>query len=306
MMPRISIVILVYNNYEDTGECLNSLEKITYSNYEVILIDNGSTDGSVEKLKEEYPHHTFIFNKENLGFAGGVNTGIQHAIKQKADYVLLLGNDAIVDKGFLEPLVTEAENNPNTAIVGSKVYYYDRPNTINFAGGKVNLWRGGTLHIGSGENDTGQYEQLRREEYQDGCAMMIRASAIDKLGLFDTAFFLYYEEVDFCCRARQAGYEVMNVPQSKVRHKISLTVGGSESLVAIYHTTRSKFIFMRKYARLYHWLVFFPYFVYSVVRQMLKWTIKDREFSKLVPRVRALINGFKNGLAISVEKVAGK
>jgi GT2 family glycosyltransferase len=296
VLPKVTIIILVYNNYKDTKECLNSLRKITYSSYEVVVVDNGSTDSSVKMLEEEYPQHTFIFNDENMGFAGGVNTGIRYAIKQNACYILLLGNDVVVDKEFLEPLVVEMEGNPSVAIVGSKVYYYDKPNVINFAGGKVNLWRGGTLHIGAGKNDMGQYEQSKKQEYQDGCSMVIRASVIDKLGLFDTIYFLYYEEVDFCCRAKKVGYEIINVPQSKVWHKISLTVGGSDSITAIYHTNRSRFIFMRKYARFYHWLTFLLYFAYSTVKQILKWTIKDKEFSKLVPRVRALMEGSKNGL----------
>ena len=294
--PKVSIIILVYNNYIDTKECLNSLGEVSYPNYDVIVVDNGSADNSVRQLKDEYSKHTFIFNEDNLGFAGGVNTGIREATQQESDYILLLGNDVIVEKSFLEPLVSEMQNSSNVAITGSMVYYYAKTKVINFAGGKVNLWRGGTKHLGAGEKDEGQYDELKKEqEYQDGCSMLIRTSVFDKIGLFDETYFLYYEEVDFCCRARKAGYKIITVPQSKVWHKISLTVGGADSLIAIYHTTKSRIIFMRKYAAYYHWLFFVFYYTYSVLRRILKWIVKDKGQS-FNQRMKALCTGMRDGI----------
>jgi len=294
--PKVSIIIIVYNNYTDTKECLESLANITYRNYEVILVDNGSTDGSGEKLKQEYPQHTYIFNKNNLGFAGGVNSGIQYSMRKNSDYVFLLNNDTIVDKEFLEPLVSTAEKNPSTGIVGSKIYYYNSPKTVNFAGGKIDFWRGITPHIGSGELDRGQYEKPIEEDFQDGSAMLIKKEVINKIGLFDTTYFLYSEEVDFCFRAQKAGYKILNVPQSKVWHKISISVGGCESFTGIYHGIKSRIIFMRKHSQLYHWLVFVPYCFFYSFRLTIIWLIKYKWSAEFTTRFRVMVNAFKDGL----------
>ncbi len=296
MNPKVSIIILVYNNYIDTKECLESLANITYQNYEVILVDNGSTDGSGKKLEQEYPEHTYIFNEDNLGFAGGVNCGIRYSMTKNADYVFLLNNDAIVDKGFLEPLVSIAGKNSSIGIVGSKIYYYSRPRIINFAGGKIDLWRGITPHIGSGELDRGQYEKPTEEDFQDGCAMLIKKEVINKIGLFDTIYFLYSEEVDFCYRAKKAGYKILNVPQSRVWHKISASVGGGESFNAIYHGTKSRIIFMRKNSQLYHWLVFVPYCFFYSSRLIIIWLIKYKWSAEFTTRFRAMVKALKDGL----------
>ena len=295
--PKVFITILVYNNYKDTKECLQSLANITYRNYQVILVDNGSTDGSVRKLQQEYPALNYIFNKNNLGFAGGVNEGIQYSMGIKADYILLLNNDVIVDKEFLNPLVATAEKNSCIGIVGSKIYYYGNPKTLNFAGGKINLWKGLAPHIGSGELDTGQYENPTEEDFQDGCSILIKKDVINKIGLFDKTFFLYSEEVDFCCRAKKAGFKIIYVPQSKVWHKISVTAGGRESLISIYHGTKSRLIFMRKNSQIYHWFVFLPYVTYYSCRKIIRWLIQYKFSPEFTKRLKAITNAFKDGLA---------
>ena len=290
--PKVSIIVLTWNNYKDTKECLESLAKLEYPNYEIIVVDNASIDGSEEKLKREFLQHIFIKNEENLGYAGGNNVGIKYAMENHADYVLLLNNDVIVDKRFLEPLVLIAQEDADIGVVGPKVYYYDKPNLINFAGSRINFWKGSTPHIGSGEIDKGQYEEVKEEDYQDGCAILMKSEVINRIGLLDEKYFIYWEETDFCCRARQAGYKIMNVPQSKIWHKISSTMG-RESPNSIYYSTRSRIIFMRKFARAYHWVAFFPYFIYSLIRLMGKWIIKDRDMNPA--KFKALAKALKDG-----------
>ena len=125
--PKVSIIILNWNNYEDTKECLLSLDKITYPNYEVIVVDNGSIDGSTLKIQKEFPQHKYIYNNDNLGFTEGNNIGMEYAMKKGTDFVLVLNNDITVENGFLESLVDIALKNPDAGIVGPAVYFYHEP-----------------------------------------------------------------------------------------------------------------------------------------------------------------------------------
>src|SRR5436309_4726879 len=148
--PKVHIIILNWNGRADTLECLASVQRINFPDFETVVVDNGSTDGSEEAIRAAFPDITFIQTGENLGFAEGNNVGIRHAIECGADYVFVLNNDTTVDPNILAALVAEAEKNPNAAILGPKIYFYDRSDVINSAGGSINyetLERG---HIGFG------------------------------------------------------------------------------------------------------------------------------------------------------------
>lgn len=147
MAKSVNIFVLNWNGRDLTLDCLASLEKVTYSNANVIVIDNGSTDDSVFSIKEQYPETDIIELPTNLGFAGGNNAGFR-STANKADYTIFLNNDTIVDPYFVEPLINELESKSNTKQTAPKIYYADKPETIWFAGGKVNLWTGFIRHIG--------------------------------------------------------------------------------------------------------------------------------------------------------------
>lgn len=217
--PRVSIVILNWNGLEDTLECLDSLKKITYTNYEVIVVDNGSqgNDGQVlEEKLSDYVH--LIQNDRNYGFPEGCNIGMRYALGRGADYILLLNNDTVVDPEFLTEMVRVAEADSSIGIVGSKIYYYYEPNRIQAVGGKIRWWLGDIETYGE-EEDVGQYDTIAEYDYVFGTSFLIKKEVIQKISFLDPFFFFGLEEYDYCTRARRAGFKVVYVPDSKVWHK---------------------------------------------------------------------------------------
>jgi len=258
--PKVTIIILNWNGKEDTSECFESLKRITYPNYEILLVDNGSTDGSVECLRENFPEIEIIENKENLGYAEGNNVGIRKAKENGTDYILILNDDTVVDPEFLTELVKVAESDPKIGFAGPKVYYYDfngRKDVIHSAGANINLWRGiPPPIIGVNEIDKGQYNQLNNVDYLEGACLLIKRNVIDKIGLLDAKYFMYWEETDWCTRSRNAGYSVVYVPNARIWHKIS----SSSNPRKIYYMVRNMFWFMKKHSSHRNYTYFILYF----------------------------------------------
>jgi GT2 family glycosyltransferase len=258
--PKVIIIILNWNGKNDTIECLESLKSVTYPDYEILLIDNCSSDGSVGILHEKYPALEVIVNKENLGYAEGNNVGIRRAIEKNADYVLLLNNDTVVDPELLNELISAAEQDPKIGFAGPKVYYYDyngRRDIINFAGGKINLSRGRTYHIGWKKTDVGQYEEINEVDYIDGSCILVKKEVIDEIGLLDATFFTYWEEADWCVRGHDAGYKLIYVPKAKIWHKISAS---STAKTYTYYFTKNQFLFMKKHVTKARYTIFLLYY----------------------------------------------
>ena len=218
--PLVSIISINFNQLKVTEEFLKSVEKITYPNYEVIIVDNASKDDPSSYLKEHYPWAKCIRSEENLGFAGGNNLGIRLA---KGDYFMLLNNDTEVEANFLEPLVDAMLANPKIGMVGSKVRFYDDKELIQFAGATPMTRFTATSHfIGFNQKDVGQFENQTITPFASGAAMMTNRKICQEVGLMASFFFLYYEELDWQERIRKAGYEIHYIPSSLVFHKESV------------------------------------------------------------------------------------
>lgn len=243
-MPSVCIILLNYNGIEDTIACIESLKEITYTRYEIVIVDNASTDGSEGILKQRYSFPVIQTGK-NLGFAGGNNAGIRYALENGADYIVLLNNDTVVDKGFLEPLVETAETYKNAGVVGGKIYYYDSTNTLWFAGGRINRITGKTKQIGKNKADTGGFDTQREVGFITGCLMLVSAAAIRAAGLMDEGYFLYFEDTDWCERIRRAGYKIVFTPLSVIYHKESSSTR-KMSHVKMYYYDRNRAYFIRK------------------------------------------------------------
>lgn len=254
MNPKVSIIVLNWNGCRDTIECLESLRKVTYPNYEVIVVDNGSTDGSEKVIKERFPDILVLQTGENTGYAKGNNFGIRHALKNGADYVLLLNNDTVVDPEFVIELVKVAESDKSIGILSSKIYFYDRATTLWFAGGKFSLRTGWSKHIGYGKKDTGQFNEIREIDRACGCAMMVTRKLCEEMGLMDEDYFCYCEETDWSLRAKKMGYKIVYVPSSKVWHKVSSSTQGMKSARYIYFSVRNTLRCLEKNAP-YRWSV---------------------------------------------------
>lgn len=259
MIPKVSIIILNWNGKEDTIECLESLKHITYPNYEILLVDNGSTDGSVECFKERYPEIEIIENGKNLGFAEGNNIAIKWAINSNSDYVLLLNNDTLVDPYFLTELINVAESDPKIGVVGPTVYYYHEANKIQSAGGKIVWNRGTTHHLNKNKIDDGTFSENSEVDYIQGCALLAKSKVFKDVGYLNRDYFAYWEETDWCARVHKAGYKIYHVPKGKIWHKEGMT---SRKLTGFrqYHATRNRFWFMRTNAEKKQYISFIIYF----------------------------------------------
>ena len=271
--PEVSIIILNWNGLEDTIECLESLKKITYTNYEVIVVDNGSQGDDTSVLQEKFGDYIHLIrNDKNYGYTGGNNIGIRYALKDSSpDYFLILNNDTVVDPDFLGQMIKVAESDASIGIVGPKVYYYDFPSRIQSAGARINMKTSQNSLIGIGQVDTGQYDLQQEVDYVSGCCLLTKKELIQKVGLFDESYFCYWDETDYCARAREAGYKIVYAPHAKIWHKKSVilkpwykTLHRGEQADALpyslYFMTRNNFKFMKKHATKAQYRSFIFYF----------------------------------------------
>ncbi|MCD6100378.1 MAG: glycosyltransferase family 2 protein [Candidatus Marinimicrobia bacterium] len=290
MNSKVSIIILNWNGWKDTIECLESLYQITYPNYDVIVVDNGSEDDSVEKMKEyaegkirveskffeyvpsnkpikciEYTREEaeagggkedeivdlasnrkmiLIKNEKNYGFAEGANIGMRYALNVlNPDYILFLNNDTVVDRGFLDELVSVGETNTEIGIVGPKIYLYDMPEKVQSAGVMMNYW---IVEVPSVFPTRKPREQeIRKVDYVSGCCMLIKSEVIEKIGILDPDYFCYYEETDFCVRAKKAGYQVVSTINAKIWHKLAVSSSKIPGFY-MYYANRNTFRFAFK------------------------------------------------------------
>lgn len=239
IFPKVIIILLNYNGYKDTLQCVQSLNKLNYSNYEILIVDNGSTDGSGGFLKGAIPDITLIETCRNLGFAGGSNEGIRRALAKGAECIILLNNDTVVDPEFAGKLVEASKRDKRAGIFCSKIYFFDRPDVIWYAGGSFNPWLGWGRHRGGGVRDEGQFDMMEETARPCGCSLMVTKKFCERVGLLDEDFFCYCEDVDWGLRAKREGFKVFYVPDSKVWHKVSQSVGGAGNAISIYYNVRN-------------------------------------------------------------------
>lgn len=213
--PFVSIIIVNWNGKKYLKDCLNSVFSQTYPNYEVVFVDNASTDGSVKYIKENFSKVKIVVNKENLGFAKGNNVGIEVA---KGKYIVTLNNDTTVEPHWLEELVKVAENDEKTGICASKILWMDKPNII-YSTGLVLKYGCTVADRGHLEEDRGQYEKVQQVFGACACSALYRKKMLNEIGPFDETYFAYYEDSDLSWRAQNAGWKAVYVPTSICYHK---------------------------------------------------------------------------------------
>jgi len=243
--PFVSVVVVNWNGLEDTRECLRSLRAAPYPARRIIVVDNGSQGDEAGALESEFGGDIEVLrNGENLGFAGGANTGIRRALEMGTDYVLLLNNDTTVDPQFVEEMVEAAQRRPRLAAACPKAYFYHAPDVIYSTGGRANLWTAAARQVGRGQRDRGQFERVARRDYADGVCMLIPARALERVGLLDEEYFNYWEETDWCFRAREQGLRSYYLPAAKIWHKAERSRSPDD--VFRYQYRRNAFMFVRK------------------------------------------------------------
>ena len=290
----VSIIIVNWNRLKDTLECLKSLENIkTGFNIELVIIDNASTDGSPKKIREYFNNHllgkkdfsfNLIENRINLGFCGGNNIGIGYALKNNADFILLLNNDTLVDGNFLLNLTGVFGKYPDAGIVSPKIYFRggyefhksrykktDLGKVIWYAGGDID-WKNvyGSNH-GVDQVDHGQFDKITETDFATGACMIIRRQVIEDIGMLDEKYFMYFEDDDLSVRAKKAGWKVLYAPKAHIWHKVSQSSGIGGPLND-YFITRNRLLFGMRYASLRT--------RFALYRESLKLLSKGRKWQK--------------------------
>jgi len=295
-MKLVSIVTVNFNQPLVTELLLKSLQDVnTYPNIEVIVVDNGSQVNPVPAWKHKYPEVVFVRSDINTGFAGGNNIGIHYA---KGDYLFLINNDTEVTPSLIEQLTRSLTDNPEIGMISPKIHYFDQPGLLQYAGyTNMNYYLARNHCIGQFEEDKGQYDFMSgKTGYAHGAAMMIRREAVNKAGLMSENYFLYYEELDWCERIRNAGYEIHTNLSALIYHKESVSVG-KRSALKEYFMTRNRILFIRKNAPGFSFFIFSLYFLIGVVPRNTVQYLLHKEFRFIPVFYKAILWHFFNNTA---------
>lgn len=253
--PRVACVVLNYNGRDITLQALESLKRMTYPAFELIHVDNGSSDGSFDAVAEAFPNVRQVRVETNDGPTHGLNRGLRAALDGDCDYVLSLNNDIEVDPSMLDHMVDLGEQDPRIACVGPKsLYYWDRER-IWSAGGRIRFKESVTRERGMGEMDRGQYDRDQDVGYVNGCAILMRRSVIEEIGPWDPLFKLAVEDADWCMRAKARGYRCCYAHRAVLWHMVSHTAGAYKA-GRTFFTGRANALFVRRYAGPRQWLTF--------------------------------------------------
>jgi GT2 family glycosyltransferase len=246
--PCVWIVVLNWNGIVDTLACLESLRRLDYAGYRIVVVDNGSTDGSVETLRQESLPSTLeiVETGRNLGYAGGNNVGIRYALDRGADFILLLNNDTTVDPMLLDELLGAAERHPAVGCFGPWIFYMHEPDRLWFSRSEWSPAKSAFTAPGKGRPASEVPTEPADTEYVCGAALFFRAEVAREIGLFDERFFLVYEDSDWCFRARRAGFGCMMVPAARVWHRIGTSFSGEASPLRTYFSTRNNLLWGEK------------------------------------------------------------
>jgi len=251
---RVSAVVINLNGADLLPYALTSLKEQHYDGLDIMVVDNGSTDGSQEMLRSDFSDIYLVENKDNLGFGGANNIGIEHALNDGARYVFLLNYDAVIREDCISRMV-ETMKEIGPAIIGAKIYYHEPSDRIWSAGGRVTMWSGHIAHRGIRRRDENRYNRRVSVDYVTACTMLIDCAVIETIGSFDDIYFpSYCEDVDLCRRAVQHGFPVLYEPEAVAWHRVSSHSGGGVTPLKVRLRMRNEFIFFKRYANWYHWI----------------------------------------------------
>jgi GT2 family glycosyltransferase len=302
MGPKVAIVLLNWNGYEISRECLESLAPITYRNHEILFVDNASADGSGPRIQREFPTIVYIQNDSNLGFARGCNVGVRRALERGADYVLLLNNDCTVEPGFLEPLVAQAESDPKIGLVSGKIYLGKDRQALWYAGAHVSRLMGRVVVHNHLTADRGDFDRTEEVRACTGAMMLIRRSVLESVGPLPEEYFFGQEEWDYSLTVHRAGYKLYYVPASVIYHRAN---GSYDSKKPMYYYCghRNKLIFQSKFfprALLPMWTA--VYWLYVELVAPLRLRIGPREMHAFKVSLRAALRDHYRAGRLYVEE----
>lgn len=312
MKALVSIILLNYNGAEDTIACLESLQKITYKTYKIIIVDNNSSDNSMLQLESYLKAHTAnhftVFNSfdeaiqseekqkkvtllqtgKNGGYGYGNNIGIKYALKKYADYILVLNNDTIVKSDFLEPMVLMCEEDKNIGIASGKIYFYDRPDTFWFNGGKYIPCTAKVEHSNFNEKDVGQVPN-EPITFISGCMWLIPKDIFSAVGLINEEYFMYIEDLEFCQRVLNKNYTLKICDSSYILHKAGSASGGHLSDFSVYWMAKNKIRFISNNIQL---PCNITAYIYTILGMSLRWVYK-RKFKQFFIHIKGILDAVR-------------
>lgn len=277
--PKICFVIINYNSLEYTKECILSLYEQTYTNFQILLVDNNSCDNSAMELATIFPSIKIIKCQINLGFTGGCNLGIQYAIQRRFNYIFLINNDTTSHPRMLEELVNYIKLHPKTSLLTGKIYYKDTPNKIWYDGGTLNL-----ITLEGVHKNLNKIELAKNKEravvvgFASGCMMLVKREVFEEIGYFDDFFFAHYEDVDLCIRLSKHKKSIVYLPSSIIWHRVSATFLSSNKIIkytklTYYLKTRNKIYLVLKYKVKMQKLFTLILFVPKIIKYLIGFVI---------------------------------
>ena len=295
--PKVIVLILSFNGKELLDDSVSSYLENEYSNFEVVVIDNGSNDGTEEYVKRKFPSAEVIRIDKNKGYSGGFNFGLDYAFNKKnADYVLITNNDVKADNKVITELVKVSEKDKMAGFVIGKVYYFEQPEILQTVGKKEHpvRWNGG--HIGNREKDEGQYDKIEERYFCDDIFILVKRELYQNVGGYDQTFFLQGEDFDWQARAKNANYKIMYTPHAKIWHKDSMTIGRTSPMKAYYNARNPMIVILKHkspdFFRRYFWL----HFKNDILKASFKIVVKRLEIKKALKMWSGFFSGIRWGI----------
>ena len=277
----VMVFILNYGQLQLTSDCIESLLKSDFRDFDVVVLDNGSREDACDVLRTRFPNITVFRSEENLGCAGGRNFGIRHFLENgDSKYLMFLDNDTVVDGNAIGELVRLIERDAHIGVVSACLCYHERPDTIHMGGGGfITWWKGAFYGLRQGEKRGGE-EPERDVDFVPGALILARREAVQQAGLFDERYFIYLEDPDWCFRVKRAGFRLMATSRTRVLHRVSQSVG-METPLFYYYRTRNRLLFMKKNARLADRARFLFYFPYELAAKTIPTLVLNRMWRQL-------------------------
>lgn len=276
MSPEVCVLITAWNQADKTMACLRTVFSQDYASCSVLLVDNGSEDDTVEQVSITYPDVEIVRTGRNLGFAAGYNIGMRRALARGFDYIFLLNNDTLLAPDCLSQLVQETNANPGVGLVTAKIYDAAEPKRIWTVGGRFHPWTLEVEQKGQGQIDRGQWDEARDIEFAPLCGVLLRRTMLEEIGLLDEQFFVYYEDMDFCLRAHEAGFRLRLAPRAHMWHVVAASSGGRDSPQERYWMAQSSGRYFRKHATGWRLGVIIPYRLGSAVKTSIRLLVRSR------------------------------
>lgn len=297
-VPLISLVTINYNQAEMTRLFLESARGLTYPAFEIIVVDNASSPAlSTQVDLTQYPFVKLVRSEQNLGFTGGNNLGMATA---KGDYFFIVNNDTELEANLLDELIKPFAQNPQVGVVCPKIRFFDAPNLVQFAGyGAMNMLTGTAHIVGFNQPNGPQFDHPASSPFAHGCAMLVSRAVVNRVGRFADRFFLYYEELDWSQRIRNAGFLIQYQPTATIWHKESASVG-RESTLRTYYLTRNRILFIRRHGSWVQRLTFYGFFAVAVLPKHVASYVLSGRFKHAKAFVKATLWNFQNGTASAV------